>query len=105
MATFYHHFDVEKEGEAGPAALTVRVYGGLLCDMKRAQDLLAKLLAILGREIRVIEAPGSNGMDVRFQNGMRMPQWAVVQIVEEGRVNWPYVQEFMQHAPLPRFRA
>jgi hypothetical protein len=25
VATFYHHFDVVKEGEAAPAALTVRV--------------------------------------------------------------------------------
>ena len=57
VATFYHHFDVVKEGEAAPAALTVRVCNGLSCEMAGAQNLLAKLPAILGREVRVIAAP------------------------------------------------
>ena len=29
VATFYHHFDVVKEGQSAPAALTVRVCDGL----------------------------------------------------------------------------
>ena len=57
VATFYHHFDVVKEGEAVPAALTVRVCDGLSCEMAGARDLLAKLPALLGREVRVIAAP------------------------------------------------
>ena len=57
VATFYHHFDVVKEGEAAPAALTVRVCDGLSCEMAGAKDLLAKLPALLGREVRVIPAP------------------------------------------------
>jgi formate dehydrogenase len=57
VATFYHHFDIVKEGETAPAALTVRVCDGLSCEMAGAQDLLAKLPAMLGREIRVIAAP------------------------------------------------
>jgi formate dehydrogenase len=57
VATFYHHFDVVKEGEAAPAALTVRVCDGLSCEMAGAQDLLARLPAILGRDVRVIPAP------------------------------------------------
>ena len=57
VATFYHHFDVVKEGEAAPAPLTVRVCDGLSCEMAGAQDLLAKLPALLGREVRVIAAP------------------------------------------------
>ncbi len=57
VATFYHHFDIVKEGEAAPAALTVRVCDGLSCELAGAQDLLAKLPALLGREIRVIAAP------------------------------------------------
>jgi formate dehydrogenase beta subunit len=57
VATFYHHFDVVKEGEAAPAALTVRVCDGLSCEMAGARDLLAKLPALLGREVRVIPAP------------------------------------------------
>jgi NADH:ubiquinone oxidoreductase subunit F (NADH-binding)/NADH:ubiquinone oxidoreductase subunit E len=57
VATFYHHFDVVKEGESAPAALTVRVCDGLSCEMAGARELLAKLPAILGKEVRVIGAP------------------------------------------------
>ena len=57
VATFYHHFDVVKEGEAAPAALTVRVCDGLSCEMAGARDLLARLPALLGRDVRVIAAP------------------------------------------------
>ncbi len=57
VATFYHHFDVVKEGDAAPAALTVRVCDGLSCEMAGARDLLAKLPALLGRDVRVIPAP------------------------------------------------
>jgi len=57
VATFYHHFDIVKEGEAAPAALTVRVCDGLSCELAGAQDLLAKLPTLLGREVRVIAAP------------------------------------------------
>jgi len=57
VATFYHHFDVIKEGEAVPAALTVRVCETLSCSMAGSAALLEKLPAILGKEVRVIEAP------------------------------------------------
>ena len=57
VATFYHHFDVVKEGQAAPAPLTVRVCDGLSCEMAGAQTLLAQLPQILGREVRVIPAP------------------------------------------------
>lgn len=57
VATFYHHFDIVKEGEAAPAALTVRVCDGLSCEMAGAKDLLAKLPALLGKDVRVIAAP------------------------------------------------
>ncbi|MES2016310.1 MAG: NAD(P)H-dependent oxidoreductase subunit E [Pseudomonadota bacterium] len=57
VATFYHHFDVVKEGEAAPAALTVRVCDGLSCEMAGARELLARLPVILGRDVRVIGAP------------------------------------------------
>jgi NADH:ubiquinone oxidoreductase subunit F (NADH-binding)/NADH:ubiquinone oxidoreductase subunit E len=57
VATFYHHFDVVKEGETAPATLTVRVCDGLSCEMAGAQDLLARLPKILGKDVRVIAAP------------------------------------------------
>jgi len=57
VATFYHHFDVVKEGEAPPPALTVRVCDSLSCEMAGAKDLLARLPGLLGRDVRVIAAP------------------------------------------------
>jgi formate dehydrogenase beta subunit len=57
VASFYHHFDIVKEGDAAPAALTVRVCDGLSCEMAGAKDLLARLPTILGSEVRVIPAP------------------------------------------------
>jgi len=57
VATFYHHFDVVKEGELAPPALTVRVCDSLSCELAGAQELLRKLPAVLGREVRVVPAP------------------------------------------------
>jgi formate dehydrogenase beta subunit len=57
VATFYHHFDVVKEGEAAPPGLTVRVCDGLSCEMAGAPQLLQRLPEILGAEVRVIAAP------------------------------------------------
>ena len=57
VATFYHHFDVVKEGEAAPPSLTVRVCDGLSCEMAGARELLGKLPTLLGRDVRVIPAP------------------------------------------------
>ena len=57
VASFYHHFDIVKEGGEAPAPLTVRVCDGLSCEMAGAQDLLKKLPAILGYGVRVIAAP------------------------------------------------
>ncbi|MEA2719874.1 MAG: formate dehydrogenase beta subunit [Candidatus Eremiobacteraeota bacterium] len=58
VATFYHHFDVVKEGEAAPPAVTVRVCDGLSCEMAGAQNLLAMLRnGGYGDGVRVITAP------------------------------------------------
>ncbi|MEO8016074.1 MAG: NAD(P)H-dependent oxidoreductase subunit E, partial [Polaromonas sp.] len=57
VATFYHHFEVVKDGEAAPG-LTVRVCDGLACELAGAQDLLARLPALLGtQDVRVVAAP------------------------------------------------
>jgi formate dehydrogenase len=57
VATFYHHFDVVREGESAPPALTVRVCDSIACEMAGARDLLEKLPSILGKDVRVIPAP------------------------------------------------
>jgi formate dehydrogenase len=57
VATFYHHFEVLK-GDAQAPGVTVRVCEGLSCALAGAQDLLARLPAILGRDdVQVIPAP------------------------------------------------
>jgi formate dehydrogenase len=57
VATFYHHFDVIKEGDAPPPKLTVRVCDSLSCELAGALPLLEKLRATLGANVRVIPAP------------------------------------------------
>ena len=61
VASFYHHFEVVKEDADGrvPAApaLTVRVCDGLACELAGARELLARLPAVLGSEVRVLAAP------------------------------------------------
>lgn len=57
VATFYHHFDVVKDGEAQPPALTVRVCDTLSCSLAGAEDLLQRLPAVLGAEVRVLRTP------------------------------------------------
>ncbi|KPK30693.1 MAG: NADH-quinone oxidoreductase subunit F, partial [Betaproteobacteria bacterium SG8_40] len=37
VASFYHHFDVVKEGAAPPPAITVRVCDSLACEMAGAR--------------------------------------------------------------------
>jgi formate dehydrogenase beta subunit len=57
VATFYHHFDVVKEGDAVPPALTVRVCDSLSCELAGAHELMAGLKRELGPGVRVISAP------------------------------------------------
>ncbi|HET7633683.1 MAG TPA: NADH-ubiquinone oxidoreductase-F iron-sulfur binding region domain-containing protein [Burkholderiales bacterium] len=58
VATFYHHFDVIKEGDEAPPALTVRVCDSLSCEMAGGgAQLIDKLKGILGPDVRVIPAP------------------------------------------------
>ncbi len=57
VATFYHHFEVVKEGEAPPPALTVRVCESISCELAGAGELLKKLPSILGKNVRVVAAP------------------------------------------------
>jgi formate dehydrogenase beta subunit len=57
VATFYHHFDVVKDDETAPPAITVRVCDSISCDIAGSQDLLARLPAMLGADVRVLHAP------------------------------------------------
>ncbi|WP_227267745.1 NAD(P)H-dependent oxidoreductase subunit E [Roseobacter weihaiensis] len=58
VATFYAHFDVVKEGETPPPALTIRVCDSLSCELAGAQALKAALEEGLDpAEVRVLRAP------------------------------------------------
>jgi formate dehydrogenase len=57
VATFYHHFDVIKEGDAAPPAITVRVCDSLSCELAGAHELLASLKNRFGPNVRVKHAP------------------------------------------------
>ncbi|MBV2358295.1 NAD(P)H-dependent oxidoreductase subunit E [Thalassococcus sp. CAU 1522] len=58
VATFYAHFDVVKEGETPPPALTIRVCDSLSCELAGAQALKAALEDGLDPEqVRVVRAP------------------------------------------------
>src|SRR3981189_620023 len=61
VATFYHHFEVVKEGEAPPPPLTVRVCDSIACELAGAQSLLKNLA--FGKEVRVIAAPCAGGSE------------------------------------------
>ncbi|WP_281966400.1 NAD(P)H-dependent oxidoreductase subunit E [Roseovarius nanhaiticus] len=58
VATFYAHFDVVKEGETPPPALTIRVCDSLSCELAGAQELKSALEKGLDpSEVRVLRAP------------------------------------------------
>ena len=58
VATFYAHFDVVKEGETPPPALTIRVCDSLSCELAGAQQLQKALEDGLdASEVRVLRAP------------------------------------------------
>jgi formate dehydrogenase beta subunit len=57
VASFYHHFDVVKENEVPPPALTVRVCDSLSCELGGASELMTGLKRVLGDGVRVIPAP------------------------------------------------
>ncbi len=58
VATFYTHFDVIKEGDVPPPALTIRVCDSLSCELAGAQQLKAALEDGLdSASVRVLRAP------------------------------------------------
>lgn len=58
VATFYAHFDVVKEGETPPPALTIRVCDSLSCELAGAQALKSALESEMDpAQVRVVRAP------------------------------------------------
>jgi formate dehydrogenase beta subunit len=57
VATFYHHFDVIKEGDPLPPPITVRVCDSISCELAGSHELLATLQGRFGAHVRVKAAP------------------------------------------------
>jgi formate dehydrogenase beta subunit len=58
VASFYAHFDVVREGEVPPPALTIRVCDSLSCEMAGAQQLKSALEAgVDSAQVRILRAP------------------------------------------------
>lgn len=58
VASFYHHFDIVKEGEASPAPLTIRVCDSVACMMAGGVALRAQLDGLVDpARVRVVAAP------------------------------------------------
>jgi len=57
VASFYHHFDVVKENDTAPPALTVRVCDSVSCEMAGADQLIGALESSLGKIVRVQRVP------------------------------------------------
>lgn len=58
VASFYHHFDVVKEGQTPPPALTVRVCESVSCEMAGAHELIDALENGLNNDpVRIQKVP------------------------------------------------
>ncbi|MEZ5800696.1 MAG: NAD(P)H-dependent oxidoreductase subunit E, partial [Nitratireductor sp.] len=65
VASFYDHFDIVKEGGAGPAPVTIRVCDSLSCMMAGADALIGALeKGADPAKVRVMRAPCMGGCDV-----------------------------------------
>ncbi|MDR3638731.1 MAG: NAD(P)H-dependent oxidoreductase subunit E [Isosphaeraceae bacterium] len=57
VASFYAHFDIVREGEPDPPALTVRVCDSVTCSLFGGETLREELADRLGPGVRVVRAP------------------------------------------------
>jgi len=57
VATFYHHFDVVREGEDAPPPLTVRVCDSVSCALFGAESLINDLESECGDGVRIQRVP------------------------------------------------
>ncbi|MEK9753909.1 MAG: NAD(P)H-dependent oxidoreductase subunit E [Rhodospirillaceae bacterium] len=96
VATFYHHFDVIKEGETAPAKSTVRVCDGIACEMQGAKALIEDLAKRYGGgDVRVVYAPCVGACDrapvavVGQRQVWQADAAAVEKAVEAGDVTQP----------------
>ena len=57
VASFYHHFDIVKEGHDAPPELTIRVCDSVSCEMNNANDIIKSLDGKYEGKIRIQPVP------------------------------------------------
>ena len=107
VATFYAHFDVVKEGETPPPALTIRVCDSLSCELAGAEQLQKALEDGLdASEVRVVRAPCMGRCDTApvLELGHNHIDHATVEKVEaaiaakDTHVHLPQYQDFAAYS-------
>jgi formate dehydrogenase len=103
VATFYHHFDVVKEGDSAPPPITVRVCDSIACELAGSRALLKELPPMLGAHVRVLHAPCVGRCEtapvaVVGQNPVPYATaGSVAQAVKAGHVTHPRIDEADMH--------
>jgi formate dehydrogenase len=108
VATFYHHFDVVKDGDTPPPPITVRVCDSIACELAGSHDLVKRLPVLVGPQVRVLHAPCVGRCEtapvaVVGQNPIpHATAESVARAVERGHVTHPRADEAEMH---PHFSA
>ena len=64
VASFYHHFDIVKEGEVPPPPITIRICNSVSCQLKQADKLIQETRdRIDPQKIRIIPSPCMGACD------------------------------------------
>ena len=74
VASFYHHFDIVKDGDAPPPPITVRVCGTLSCAMAGADALRVAAADALGAGA-CCRRPASGGAITRLRRSSAAIRW------------------------------
>ncbi|MFA9418912.1 MAG: NAD(P)H-dependent oxidoreductase subunit E [Gammaproteobacteria bacterium] len=104
VASFYHHFDVVKENDKAPPALTVRVCESVSCEMAGSEELISALESSLGDDVRVQRVPCVGRCDmapvaVVGQNTIDHAQGETVKAaVDAGEITQPMPHDNIDYA-------
>ena len=108
VATFYAHFDVIKEDEAPPPALTIRVCDSLSCELAGAEQLQNALEQGLNpAQVRVVRAPCMGRCDTApvLEVGHKHIDHATPEKVDAAIANGDFHAEIPDYETLQAYRA
>ncbi len=108
VATFYAHFDVIKEDEAPPPALTIRVCDSLSCELAGAEQLQNALEQGLNpAQVRVVRAPCMGRCDTApvLEIGHKHIDHATPEKVDAAIANGDFHAEISDYETLQAYRA